>query len=171
MIELYKETVSNQYQAALRTVSRCIDQCPDEIWNELVGNLKFCQVAFHTLFFTDIYLGKNLAAAYEQSFHLENAEVFEGYEELEKGPPKAIYTRSFINDYLNHCREKASQVIAQETEESLSKRPGFDWHEVSRAELHFYNIRHIQHHAAQMSLRLRLDTGEGVDWVRSGWQT
>jgi hypothetical protein len=40
----------------------------------------------------------------------------------------------------------------------------------SRAELHVYNIRHIHHHAAQLSLRLRLDTGRGVDWVGSGWR-
>jgi hypothetical protein len=41
---------------------------------------------------------------------------------------------------------------------------------LSRAELHIYNIRHIQHHAGQLSLRLRLETGEGVDWVGSGWR-
>jgi len=38
----------------------------------------------------------------------------------------------------------------------------------SRAELHIYNIRHIQHYAAQLSLRLRLDTEVDIPWVSHG---
>ena len=38
----------------------------------------------------------------------------------------------------------------------------------TRAELHLYNIRHIQHHAAQLILRLRLDTDVDIPWVGRG---
>jgi hypothetical protein len=41
---------------------------------------------------------------------------------------------------------------------------------MSRAELYVYNLRHIQHHAAQLSLRLRLDHGVNIAWVGSGWR-
>jgi len=37
-----------------------------------------------------------------------------------------------------------------------------------RAELHVYNIRRIQHHAAQLNLRLRLDTNVDIPWIGSG---
>jgi hypothetical protein len=72
--------------------------------------------------------------------------------------------------------ESVARLIAvgerthSETEESLREIVEFDWLSLERAELHVYNIRHIQHHAAQLSLRLRLDTGDGIPWVGSGWR-
>jgi hypothetical protein len=39
-----------------------------------------------------------------------------------------------------------------------------------RAELHVYNIRHIQHHSAQLIMRLRLDCDVDVPWISSGWR-
>jgi len=41
----------------------------------------------------------------------------------------------------------------------LAGQSGFHRRKCSGAELHVYNIRHVQHHAAQLSLRLRLDGG------------
>ena len=49
-------------------------------------------------------------------------------------------------------------------------RKGFEWCRFSRGELHLYNIRHIQHHAAQLSMRLRLDAKAQVPWVGTGWK-
>ncbi len=70
---------------------------------------------------------------------------------------------------MRHCRAKAKAVVDAETEDSLAQRPGFDWLEFSRAEVHVYNIRHIHHHAAQLSLHLSQKTGEAVAWQSSGW--
>ena len=41
---------------------------------------------------------------------------------------------------------------------------------MSRAELYVYNTRHLQHHAAQLSLRLRLDAGVHTPWFGGGWR-
>jgi hypothetical protein len=83
---------------------------------------------------------------------------------------QATYGKSFIDTYLQHCRQKASQVIAAELTETLQTPATFDWLDFSRAQLHVYNIRHIHHHAAQLSLRLRLDTDIDIPWVGSGWR-
>lgn len=107
----------------------------------------------------------------EQAFHQENAAVFADYDELEPRPQQAFYSKAFVKEYLRHCRVKSAEVIAAETAGSLNRRPGFDWLTFSRAEVHVYNIRHIHHHAAQLSLRLRLDTGTEIPWFGSGWST
>ncbi len=96
--------------------------------------------------------------------------MFGDYEELREVVQQAVYEKSFIKTYLQHCRDKASAVIAVETSESFDKRPGFDWLQISRAEVHVRNIRHTQHHAAQLSLRLRLDVGQDIPWVGTGWR-
>ena len=39
---------------------------------------------------------------------------------------------------------------------------------LTRAELYVLNLRHIQHHAAQLSLRLRVDADAATPWISSG---
>ncbi len=170
MLDAYKELIARQFEASLCMLGACVDRCPEENWHEPVANLKFCQVAFHALFFTDVYLGPDVESLREQPFHREHATLFADYEEIGGGVQQAVYEKPFIRDYLEHCRAKAASVLAGETEETLIRRAGFDWLDLSRDELHVYNIRHIHHHAAQLSLRLRLDTGEGIPWVGSGWR-
>lgn len=171
MLPLYQQLITNQYQATLRMLFDAVQQCPDELWHEPIVELKFCQVAFHTLFFTDLYLGRKEAGFREQEFHRQHAETFADYEELEPVRQQHTYEKSFVELYLQFCREKANCVAAAETEESLQQTPGFDWLEFSRAEVHFYNIRHVHHHAAQMSLFLRMRGYDGVRWRGSGWPT
>lgn len=169
MLTAWRTLIDGQYGAALCMLSRCIDQCPESLWNEPVGNLKFCQVVFHALFFTDFYLEDSDRSFKDQPFHRENADFFRDYEELEFVEQKQLYDRASIGNYLQHCRTKFACVTAEETEQTLVARCGFERREFSRAELHVCNIRHIQHHASQLSLHLRLKTGEGVEWSGSGW--
>jgi len=170
MLDTVKELLAHQYEAALCTLNHCIGRCPESAWNAPVGNLAFCQVAFHTLFFTDLYLGADEAALRRQTFHREHDDVFRDYEELEPRPQQLFYKRPWIRQYVDHCRQKALDVVAVETAESLMSGHGFERRPTTRAELHVSNIRHIQHHAAQMSLRLRIDQGIEVPWVGWGWR-
>lgn len=165
-----KELLIRQFEAALCTLNACIDQCPESGWNEPVGNLAFCQVAFHALFFTDYYLGPNEGALRGQPFHRQHADFFRDYEELQPRKQQLLYDRPSIQTYLAHCRGKAEEVVASETADVLRGPCGFPPKTFSRAELHVYNIRHIQHHAAQLSLRLRLNFGQDIPWYRSGWR-
>jgi hypothetical protein len=170
MLDTFKTLTHDQYEAVFCMLGACIDRCPDNSWDAPVANLRFCQVVFHTLFFTDVYLGTTLAQLKEQDFHKQHAAAFADYEELEHKVQEALYTRPFIVDYLAHCREKMARVVAAETDASLEMRPGFDWLKFSRAEVHVYNIRHIHHHVAQLSFRLRLDHAVEVPWIGSKWR-
>jgi hypothetical protein len=170
MLQTLKELLGNQYEAALCTLAHCIDRCDDSAWNAPVGSLAFCQVAFHTLFFTDFYLGENESGIREQPFHRDRPDFFRDYEELQPRVQTLHYNRSDVLDYLQHCRRKAAETLARESADELSSRSGFPGRTFSRAELHLYNIRHIQHHAAQLSLRLRLDSGQDIPWIGSGWR-
>jgi hypothetical protein len=170
MLDTIKQLVANQFEAAFCTLSACIDRCPETSWNARVGNHKFCQVVFHTLFYADFYLGQNEASFRRQPFHRDNERFFGDYEEFEDRAPQSLYAKPSIKKYLEHCRKKALEVIAAESAETLSARAVFQRREFSRAELHVYNIRHIQHHAAQLSLRLRLDANQEIPWIGSGWR-
>lgn len=170
MIELYRGLIARQFEAAFCMLGACVERCLEDRWHEPVASLKFCQAAFHVLFYTDTYLSTTWDEVPLQGFHLEHQAIFGDYEETKPKVQQAVYTKDFVRSYLRFCREKAARVMAAETEETLARNPGFDWLKFSRAEVHVYNIRHIQHHAAQLSLRLRLDIGDGIPWVGSGWR-
>ena len=77
--------------------------------------------------------------------------------------------------YLKICREKMLATIAAETKDSLRAPSGFSWYKITRGKLHLVNIRHVQHHAAQLSAFLRRVVPECQDhralpWVHTGWQ-
>lgn len=170
MLDAYKRLVTNQFEAALCGLNACIEQCPAAGWDAPVVNLKFCQAVFHTLFYTDFYLESSEATFKQQPFHNEHADYFRDYEEFEDRKQQLLYDRPTTRLYLNHCRAKAIQVVGGEDADTLIAPCKFPRREFSRAELHVYNIRHIEHHVAQLSLRLRIDTGEGVAWMGSGWR-
>ncbi len=169
MLDTFKTLVTHQYEASLSMLKAGVERCPDTLWNSVGANYKFCQLVFHTLIFTDLYLDQDEASFYRQSFHQHNQSFFADYEEFGDQLPMRLYDKASILVYLEHCRLKVSAVMSGETEDTLNA-PAGTRPSLSRAELHIYNIRHIQHHAGQLSLRLRRETGEGIRWVGSGWR-
>ena len=169
MLDLWKSTTLSQFEAALCTLGRCMYACPDSAWDGQVAKLSFCQVAFHALFFVDCYLSTDTDAMLAQPFHRERADIFRDYDEMKDQLQTLLYTRAQLEAYLAFGRGKVSAVINGETEASLRGPSGFYWLPFPRAEIHAYNLRHIQHHAATLSLRLRLDHGIDIRWVREGW--
>jgi len=172
VLETVRTLLVNQYGAALSMLKAAVDACPDTAWDAPVANHTFAQVVFHTLYFTDLYLGRDDEAAFRrQPFHHQLAPLFADLPaqvEPFEAPPRP-YSRAVLLTYLDTCRRKVGEVLATETAESLDAADSFGG-PFTRAERHVYNIRHIHHHAAQLGLRLRLDTGTGVRWVGSGWR-
>ena len=158
-----------QYEAAFLTLKNCLDACPIEIWNGPVVNHSFNQSLFHALFFADVYLGEHVDELEQQDFHRENVDTFAGYEEWEDRKPENSYSKSFLNAYLEHDLEKMRRTVGSQGETELQSKVSFHWLDLTRAELHVYNIRHLQHHAAQLIMRLRLHTDVNIGWQKSGW--
>ncbi len=170
MVEEFKGLIAGQFEAALCMLNTCIEQCPVTAWDAPVANLAFCQAVFHALFYADCLLGKNTESLREQAFHRDNPDFFRDYEELEDRKQQLLYDKKSIITYMAFCRRKASEVIVAETADTLSAPCGFDWLPFSRAELYVYSIRHVQHHAAQLILRLRLSADMDIPWAKLGWR-
>lgn len=170
MIDAVKQLLANQFEASLCTLYHCVARCPDRLWNAPVARYPFCQVAFHTLMFVDVYLGLDEESVRGQPFHLANPQLFGDYEQLADREPVSLYEKSQIIQYLDFCRTKAATTIAAETAADLAAPTRFPRRNFSRAELHIYSIRHIQHHSAQLILRLRLDSDVDIPWIGSGWR-
>jgi len=170
MIELFKRALVGQFGASLSMLNECVVQCPDECWEGHVGGYAFWHVAYHTLFYTDLYLSRDEQSFRLPSFHREDYQFFghRPWPPFEAIVAETPYAKEVILQYVGMCRDKASESIAAETAESLEGPCGFWWYELPRTEFHLNNLRHIQHHAAQLSLYLRKSAGVEIDWVATG---
>lgn len=145
----------------------CIKVCPADRWEGKIANATFRQVAYHTLFFVDLYLSPNADAFKLRDLHHEGGD--------ERGPTLSRgLNQEQTLEYLEICRQKAIDTLASESRQILQGPCGFP-RKLSRGELHLYNIRHIQHHTGQLSAHLRrldpsLTDSKTLPWVASGWK-
>lgn len=159
--------IAGQYHASLAMVSTAFETCPDDLWDASVGRHPFWLIGYHALYYTDLYLAGSEEAFVPPEFGRDNEQYMERlpvppHDEVEIGEP---YQRQQLLDWCNRCRAKVDEIVLAETPESLAADSDFSWIPFSRLELHIYNIRHIQHHVAQLSLELKFQTGTGVEWV------
>jgi hypothetical protein len=172
MLPLIRSALAGQYGAALAMLDAClVSPGSAAAWHEPVGRFPFWHVAYHVISCTDMYLSPE-----EQSFR-PPAYHRPGYNFL--GPPPWApdqqividqpYDRETLAGYVNSCRAKATRAVEAETEATLAGPSGFNWLKFSRLELHLYNLRHVQHHAGQLSACLRRHGagGQGIGWVIS----
>ncbi|MGC4006393.1 MAG: DinB family protein [Pirellulales bacterium] len=173
LLPTLKDLLAHQYEAALSALHLSIARCPDALWPAPVAKWTFSQAAFHAVFFADVYLqpSDDEEAVKRQPFHRAHTADFRDYEELADRDPVLFYERSFVVTYLHAARRKAQATLAGESAAALAGPSGFRRRQCSRAELHVYNIRHIQHHAAQLALRLRqADPDVAIPWVGHAWK-
>lgn len=170
MLDVLKQSLLNQYLAALSTMRLCIERCPEDKWLGKVGNYPFWHAAYHALFYGDFYLTPHADAFQPREFHRENYQYFGRNAEKKPVVADVPYERDVLLGYAEHCRQKAAAVMAAETEETLSGPSGFSWYKVPRVEFWIINQRHVHHHAAQLSLYLRNSAGIEIEWVSSGWR-
>jgi hypothetical protein len=165
MLDLVKQSLLHQFEAALRMLDDCLEQCPPAQWDGVVAKYPFWQVAYHALCFVDYYLSPG-----ESAFQLRPDLHPAGWRELNDEYPSRPFTRDELRGYVTLCREKAHAALAAETEQTLAAPCAFPRKAFSRLEIHVYNVRHLQHHTGQLSAFLRrVDPSIDVRWVRSGW--
>ena len=159
--------IASQYHASLAMLRKAVETCSDDLWDGSVGRHPFWLIAYHAMYYTDLYLVGNLESFERPEFGRENEQYmgklpFPPHDTIEPGEP---YTKEQLLNFETRCRQRVDEVIPAETPESLAAPVDLEWIPFSRFELHLYNIRHIQHHVAQLSLELKFQTGTGVDWI------
>jgi uncharacterized damage-inducible protein DinB len=160
MDTLWMTALWQQLGASVGMLDHAIAACPEELWNDRSRQPEFWYLAFHTLFFLDLYLSGSVEEFVPPPpFTLD-----------ELNPqgvlPEKPYTQNELRVYLGYCREKLRTVLSGLTEEKAREPRRFgSSFEGSFVELLLYNLRHIQHHTAQLNLLLRQENGWAPQWV------
>jgi hypothetical protein len=152
-----KEILWRQFAGSIDMLKNAVELCPESLWDT---DLQFGYNAFHCAFFLDFYLTLDPKGfSPPKPFSLS---------EFEDRMPERIYTKDEVLTYLHFCREKLRNLLVEMTDKIYNS----DWENESKSmrynvvEILLYNLRHVQHHAAQLNLLLRQNIDDAPKWVR-----
>jgi hypothetical protein len=151
-----KDAIWSQVGASIDMLENAITMCPDEHWDTA---LDFWYTSYHCIFWTDYYLTSEPG-----TFQPPTPFTFSEFDPSGIKPDRT-YNKTELLVYLQHCRQKANQLISGLTIEKLNNRWVNDYKNFSLLEILFYNVRHIQHHTAQLNLLLRQTMNNAPHWV------
>jgi uncharacterized damage-inducible protein DinB len=156
----WRSAIWGQFGAAIEAMERAIDGCPDELWVDRSRFPEYWYLVYHTLFFLDYYMSET-----EEGF--APPAPFTLSELNSDGEmPERVYTKDELRRYLAHGREKTrSRIARMSDEESSGPRRLGSRTRGNEVELLLYNMRHVQHHTAQLYLILRQVTDSAPGWV------
>jgi hypothetical protein len=163
MLNTFKVSYWNQFGAAIDMLVNAVAMYPEERWE----NSRFFYISYHVTVFLDYYLTNP-----PESFMAPLPFTFAEEGNQPEGPiddliPDRSYHKEELLTWLEACREKCRALITSLTEKSVEDKwiednGGMDF---PVPEILLYNMRHVQHHAAQLNMLLRQETGNAPDWV------
>ncbi len=164
----WPEMVGRQMAASIQMARLAIEACPEELWDDRAEGSPFWHLAYHALFFTDLYLSKDDKSFRPAAFHEGKAHFLPGdYQDFGGmvGTPEKAFSRDQLLAYADHCLEKCDHTFEALTDQRALERCGFWWYELNLGEFLLNNLRHTQHHAGQLVLLLRRRADIGIDWL------
>ena len=153
--------LKSQYRACLTMLLEAIESCPPELWTDRQHANPFWQVAYHTLFYTHLYLQPSEAHFVAWEHHRPGYHRFGT--EPDAAPAPRPYSTAQIRAYCLWCQGMVDSAV--DCLDLGAPESGFSWYQMPKLEHQFLNLRHIQHHTGQLSDRLRQTANRGVQWV------
>jgi hypothetical protein len=166
----WQEAIGRQLVGALQMLRAAIEACPDGLWDERDEGSPFWHLAYHALFFADLYLSDDEKTFQARDFHEGKAHFLPGDYGQHGGvvsTPEKAFTRTQLLAYADHCIQKCSETVGKLTDRRAVERCGFWWYELNVGEFLLNNLRHVQHHTGQLTLLLRRRADIGIEWFGS----
>ena len=170
-LDTLSAALERQVRAALAMLRDAVERCPESLWLDPAPTNACWQVAYHTLYFTHLYLQPDEAAFRPWPGHQADVQHPDGI----AGPDDPAsplplvpvpYTRDQVLAYVDQLDDGLHDAL--QALDLLAPDSGFSWYRpMGKLEHQLVNLRHLQHHAAQLADRVRNHAGVGVDWVSS----
>jgi len=156
-----EHVLQSQYLAGLEMLRQAVVKCPVSQWEAKNSKGEYWHIAYHVLY----YVHKNLQMSekdftpWNQAGECSRAPAEVPCASLAEPISAEACSKDEILAYLEFCK---LQVMEKLPGMQLEADSGFPWFPFSKLELQIHSIRHIQHHASQLSERLEKDE---VAWV------
>ena len=161
----FKEAIWNQFGASIDMLINTISNSPDDYF---LSHKRFYYIAYQATLFLDYYLTLppgDFIPVLPFTQTEENQKPSEAIDDL---IPNKIYNKQELVVYLELSRTKCKDLIESLTEDKLSERfvEGNEEKDMnySLLEILLYNLRHTQHHTAQLNILIRQDLDKHMEW-------
>ena len=159
-----RTVIKSQYRASLDMLAQTVEKCPPELWDREEDKNRFWNLAYHTLFYTHLYLSPT-----EEEFVPWEKHQPEYYSMGKLPQPhENPYSKDEILEYLEYLRAMLDEMVDKT---DLHAESGFYWLPFSKLEVQFYNIRHLMQHTGELGERLGHAAQIEIDWVGMGSKT
>jgi len=113
----WKAMIWRQFGAAIEMLENALLACPDELWSDRSRRPEFWYVAYHTLFYLDVYSSGSVKA-YTPPAPFTLSEL-----EDDVMPPR-VYGKDELLAFLVHGRQRCRAAIETMTDDKASRRCG-----------------------------------------------
>jgi len=155
-----KEILWLHLGASLDMMEAAISACPDELWDRPSSQMGFWYMAYHALWFLHHDLTPVDKEFMPPAFDIRNYEL-----EVKAPPYEDAYSKPDIRNYLEQARARWKAAIEGLGGDSQRLR-GCRRINANATEVIIDQIRHIQHHTAQLNLLIRQTTDSAPGWIR-----
>ena len=159
----WRTALWRQFGAAIDMLEDALVACPAPLWTERLWREpvptwfppqfpEFWYVSYHALVWLDLYL----AGVPEEAF-APPAPFAPGEIDSVEALPDRPYTKDELGMYLTALRQRCQATLLALSDEQARRPVVYPWmaeQPISYLELQLYNLRHVQEHAAQLSLFL-----------------
>jgi hypothetical protein len=161
--------LKSQYRAGLEMLRDAIARCPEDLWYDTRPVNAFWQIAYHSLYFTHMYLqpGYDAFVPWEkEQSNVQHPDAIPGAADPNSTLPLIAdpYSKEDVLEYCAFCEGLVDEAV--DALDLNAPECGFYWYRMPKLEHQIVNVRHLQHHTAQLASRIREATGGGVRWVQ-----
>ncbi len=151
------EWINLELGAAFEMLSNAIKNADDGVWDNQLDERRFWNIAYHTIYFCDIYLSdfdpdiENVEEQYRVPAYLKNWEKAYDFDEIhEPAIPKEV-----LQKFLEETRSKLRSRFANGIVENQIGERATSWLKMSKGTVLLYNMRHIMQHIGHLNDILR----------------
>lgn len=162
-----KQAIESQYLASLEMMKQTIEKCPQSLWSDPSYKNQFWHITYHALFYTDFYLHP----AEDDYLPWPKQKELAQFMGPTPWPPHEVpeidkpYAQDEMLEYIDYIKGRVREIVPVL---DFAGGSGFDWLPMSKLELQFYSIRHLQLHIGELCERLWQQEKIEVNWLGMG---
>lgn len=157
-----KSALKGQYKAGLAMLRECIEVCPEDMWSAGEHPRTFWRIAYHTLFYTHLYLMTEEAAFVPWELNQSQARILWDDDEEGVPPVETTYSQAQMLEYLGMVEADVDDWV--ELVDLDSDQSGFSWYSIPKLDHQILNVRHLGVHVGQLS-ELLMARGIDTGWI------
>jgi hypothetical protein len=170
----FRQTFWYNFSAEIDMLIDVLHRCPEHLW---MRRDRFFFMAYHTTIFLDYYLAAPVSN-FNPPLPYSLADPGKLPEHaIDDVIPNETYPRDQVQRWLGALKSSSRVRILESSDAELTDRwiqdDELNVHlgcpslvrDYSLLEILFYNLRHIQHHIAQLNQLLRAEGIQAADWI------